>query len=148
MPPQPYAMQQEYTQYHIQNQYPPQPYFYQSPQQKISQPQQLQLPSNQPPKPTQLPAQPVANPNNKVAQPAYNAKLQNFPTYMITSLGVNDIHVRSRKVLHQSTPIIVEEPIEEENPNQINNNSSTNPLNQTSSSYINQNQQYSSPTFP
>jgi hypothetical protein len=67
---------------------------------------------------------------------------------MITSLGVNDIHLRSGKVLHQNAPIIVEEPIEEETPNQIDNNSSTNPINQTSSSTINQNQQSSSPPFP
>jgi hypothetical protein len=118
------------------------------PQPQISQPWQLQLPSNQPPRPTQLPAQPISNPNNKVAQPTYNVELQNFPTYMITSLGINDIHLRSGKVLHQDAPIIVEEPIEEETPNQTNNNDSPNPINQTSSSVINQAQQSSTPPFP
>jgi hypothetical protein len=47
---------------------------------QISQPQQLQLPSNQPLRPTQLPTQPISNPNNKVAQPAYKTELQNFLT--------------------------------------------------------------------
>jgi hypothetical protein len=67
---------------------------------------------------------------------------------MITSLGINDIHLRSGKVLHQDAPIIVEEPIEEETPNQTNNNDSPNAINQTSSSVINQAQQSSTPPFP
>jgi hypothetical protein len=83
MPAYPYPMQQQYTQYPSQTQYPPQvqqTYPTQPQQPQISQPQQLQLPSNQPPpRPTQLPAQPISNPNNKVAQPAYNVELQNFP---------------------------------------------------------------------
>ena len=38
---------------------------------------------------------------------------------MITSLGLNDIHLRLGKVLNKYAPMIVEEPIEEENNNQI-----------------------------
>jgi hypothetical protein len=66
---------------------------------------------------------------------------------MITSLGINDIHLRSGKVLHQDAPIIFEEPTEDETLNQINNNDSTNPINQTSSFVINQTQQFDTPTF-
>jgi len=125
-----------------------QPYSNQPPQQQNSEPQQLQLPSYQPPIQTQLSAQLVFNPINKVAQPAYNVELQDFPTYIITSLGINDIHCRSGKVLHQDAPVIIEEPIEEETPNQINNNDSIDPVNQTSMFTINQTQQSSSPPFP
>jgi len=70
-----YPMQQQYTQYRLQNQYPPQvqqPYSNKPQQPQISQPWQLQLPSNQPPILTQLPAKPIYNPNNKVTQPTYN----------------------------------------------------------------------------
>jgi hypothetical protein len=151
MPAQPYPMQQQYSPYPTPNQYPPQfqqPYPNQPAQPQISQPQQLQFPSNQPPRPTQLPAQPIANPNNKVAQPAYNVELQNFPAYMITSLGINDIHLRSGKVLNNDAPVIVEEPTEEVTPNLINNNDATNPISQTSSSLVDHTKQSSTPPFP
>jgi hypothetical protein len=52
-----------------------------------------------------------SKPNNKVAQPTYNVELQNFPTYMITPLDLNDIHLRSGKVFRQYYPIIIEESI-------------------------------------
>jgi len=74
-------------------------------------PQQLQLPSNQP-KPTQLPAQPMANPNNKVDKFAYTVEEATcFPTYSI--LPLNDVHLRSGKVLKMDSPPIIEEPTEQ-----------------------------------
>lgn len=77
----------------------------------LIQPQQLQLPSNQP-RPTQLPAQPVENPSNKMDRPTYNVEEATyFPTYSI--LPINDVHLRSGKVLHNNSPPIIEEPDEQ-----------------------------------
>eukprot|EP00253_Pinus_taeda_P008492 PITA_08492 len=77
----------------------------------LPQQQQLQLPSNQP-RPTQLPAQPVANPNNKMDKSAYNVEeAAYFPTYSI--LPLNDVHLRSGKVLQKDSPPIIEEPAEQ-----------------------------------
>jgi hypothetical protein len=85
----------------------------------------LHLPTNQPPPwPTQIPAQPIANPNNKLVQPAYNAALQTFPTYLIASIELQEIHLRSRKALNKKSLVIIEENEEEENPIQNNNNDS------------------------
>jgi len=102
-----YPSQNQYPQYLplVQQSYVTQP---QKPQ--ISQPQRLQFPSNQlPPRPTQVLAQSIPYSNNKVAQPTYNAELHNFPTYMITPLDLNDIHLRLGKVFLQYYPIIIEE---------------------------------------
>jgi len=55
---------------------------------------------------------------------------------MITPLDLNEIHLRSRKVIHQDAPIIIEEPIEEKTLNHTNNNDSSNVIKQTSSSTI------------
>jgi len=77
----------------------------------LTQPQQLQLPSNQP-RPTQLLAQPVANPSNKMERPAYNVEeVTYFPTYFI--LPIQDVHLRSGKVLHKDSPSIIEEQTEQ-----------------------------------
>jgi hypothetical protein len=91
MPAYSYPMQtQQYSQFPTQ--FPSQPYPTQAPQQ-IVQPQQLQLPSNQPPRPTQLPMYHVPNPNNKVAHPIFGTELQPFPTYLVTPVGLQDIHL-------------------------------------------------------
>ena len=67
----------------------------------LTQPQQLQLPSNQPPpRPTQFPAQPVANPSNKVDKPTYNVEEATYyPTY--STLPIQYVHLRFGKVLHK-----------------------------------------------
>ena len=45
-------------------------------------------------------------------KPAYNVKEATyFPTYSI--LPINDVHLRSRKVLHKNSPLIIEEPTEQ-----------------------------------
>eukprot|EP00253_Pinus_taeda_P005658 PITA_05658 len=92
--------------------YPPSmPFQQQNPPPLLTQPQQLQLPSNQP-RPTQLPAQSVANPNNKVDKSAYTVEeAAYFPTYSI--LPLNDVHLSSGKVLKKDSPPIIEEPIEQ-----------------------------------
>jgi hypothetical protein len=120
-PPQQYS-QQPYPQ---QISYPTQPQTQLTtpPQQlQLTQPQQLQLPSTQPPRPTQFPSQPIPNPNNKVAQPTFNTELQPFPTYLVTPVDLQEIQLRSGKVLNKNSPTIIEEESEEETPKQINDN--------------------------
>lgn len=106
-----------------QQMYPQQPFQYQQFQQHpqpmsfpqkniaplLTQPQQLQLPSNQPPpRPTQLPVKPVANPSNEVEIPSYNVEeVTYFPTY--SSLHIQDVHLRSGKLLHKDSPPNIEE---------------------------------------
>lgn len=79
----------------------------------LTQPQQPQLPSNQPPpRPTELPAQLVANPSKTMDKPAYNVEEATyFLTYSI--LPINDVHLRSGKVIHKNSPLIIEEPTEQ-----------------------------------
>ncbi|CAF4284639.1 unnamed protein product, partial [Adineta steineri] len=56
--------------------------------------QPLPLPNSpNPPRPTQLPTQPVANPNNRVGQPTYNTGAQNLPTYVITTIPIQQVHL-------------------------------------------------------
>jgi hypothetical protein len=96
----------------------PPPYTYpsQAPQQQINQPQQLSLPAPQnPPRPTQILAQPIPNPNNnKPVQAMYGTDLQTFPTYSITPVSLQEIHLRSGKVLNPKSSVIVQENEEEE----------------------------------
>ena len=70
------------------------------------------------PRPTQIPAQPIANPNNKVVQPAYNTEIQPYPTYVISTLPIQEVELRLGRVLPQqekckSTVVIEEEPEKE-----------------------------------
>lgn len=52
----------------------------------------------------------MANPNNKVDKSAYTIEEATyFPTYSI--LPLNDVHLRSRKVLKKDPPPIIEERI-------------------------------------
>ena len=127
---QPYL--QPYQQYH--QPYSPYPQSYQKyPQQQVvypHQPQptqqalhapppinptQLQLPSNsQPPKTTQIPAQPVPNPNNRAERPAYNVdEGTSYPT-----LPLQNINLRSGKVLHKESPTTDKQEENEENENE------------------------------
>ena len=54
--------------------------------------QPLPLPNvPNPPRPTQLLAQPVANTNNRASQPAYNTGDQNLPTYVITTIPIQQV---------------------------------------------------------
>jgi hypothetical protein len=90
--------------------------------------QQLQLPSNQPPpRPTQLPAQPIPNPNNKVDQPACNVELPFFPTYVISPMEFQNIHLRSGRVVQDQTSPIIQEQDDEENPPKLENQEANTP---------------------
>ena len=77
--------------------------------------QPLPLPNApNPPRPTQFSSQPIANPNNRVEKPAYNTRTQTLPTYVITIVSVQQVQLRSRKVLHQKPSVVIEEENEEE----------------------------------
>lgn len=73
--------------------------------------QQLQFPSNIPPgnpaiRP-QLPLQPNPNPNNKGVQ---QTDMLNLPSYNIYTAGLNEINLRSSRVVNAPTsPIIIEQ---------------------------------------
>ena len=85
-----------------------------------------------------MPAQPIANPNNRVGQHAYNAGSQNVPTYVITTVPVQQVQLRPGKVLHQKPSVVIEEENEEEeqqhhpqeNPQQVpeENKNTTSPI--------------------
>ena len=114
MPPQPYSTYPQYSQNQVK------PYNLPIPQlQPLLQPLQLQ----NPPRRTQLPTQPLANPNNRASQPAYNAEIQPYPTYVISTLLVQEVELRSGRTLPQlgkskSMVVIEEEPEKEEIPTQ------------------------------
>jgi hypothetical protein len=78
---------------------------------QLTQPQKLHLPSNRPPpRPTQLPSQPISNPNNKVEKPMYN--IDEGPSYSV--LLLQNIHLRSGKVLPKDSLVIIEKQIKKE----------------------------------
>ena len=102
-------MQNPYGRYSQYYQYPPS-YPNYPPQQIPQQNQQPQL-KNQNPQlslpfpqiPNQLPAQPLPNPNNKNPQNTYMIEGQQFPTYMITPLDLNDVQLRSGRILEKKS---------------------------------------------
>jgi len=82
--------------------------------------------ANQPPPQLQLPAQPILNHNKKLSQHAYVFGFPFYPTYSISSLECQDIHLRSKKTTNQrSSPINIDD-YEEEDP--IENTSTIQPL--------------------
>jgi hypothetical protein len=80
----------------------------------IPQQQLLQFQNASSPKPTLLSAQPVLNPNNKPPQPLNNVDMQAFLTYVITPVPLQEIQLRSRKVLDRKRPSVVIHEEEEE----------------------------------
>jgi len=77
-------------------------------------PPPLQLPSNQQPlRPTQIPAQHVSNPNNRAERPAYN--VDEGPSY--PTLPLQNINLRSGKVLQKEPPIAEKQEENEETKN-------------------------------
>lgn len=90
----PHPMYSQFTQ-----QYPqPNPIQLAIPQ--LQQQQPLQLPNTQNlERPTQLPTQPIANPNNRAVQSTHNVGVQTLPIYVITTIPIQQIQLRSGKVL-------------------------------------------------
>jgi hypothetical protein len=77
--------------------------------------QLLQYQNANSPRPTLLPAQPVPNTNNKNPQPLNNAEMQAFLTYFITLVPLQEIQLRSRKVMDRKRlSVVIQEDEEEE----------------------------------
>jgi hypothetical protein len=49
----------------------------------------------------------MSNPNNKPPQPLNNVEMQAFSTYVITPIPLQEIQLRSAKVLERQRPSIV-----------------------------------------
>ena len=60
----------------------------------------------------------MANPNIRAAQPAYNAEIQTYPTYRISTLPVQEVQLRSGRTLLQQgkskSTVVIEEELEKE----------------------------------
>jgi len=80
----------------------------------IPQQQPLQYQNESSTRLTLLPAQPVSNPNNNPPQPLHNVEMQAFPTYVITHVPLQEIQLRSGKVLDRQRPSVVIQEEEEE----------------------------------
>ena len=77
-----------------------------------------------PPQSTLLPAQSIPNPNNKPTEALNSIELQTLPSYLILTVPVHEIELRSGRVVNdkpKSSVIIREEDEEEENPNEVMN---------------------------
>ena len=70
---------------------------------QIQQPLPL-LNAPNPPRPTQLSTQPIGNPNNRAGKLSYNIGTQTLPTYVITTVPVQQVQLRLGTVLHQKKP--------------------------------------------
>ena len=71
-----------------------------------------------------LPAQPTPNPNNKPTQALNSIELQTLPSYVISTVPIDEIQLRSRRVVDDrpmSSVIIREENGEEEDSNEVMN---------------------------
>ena len=70
--------------------------------------------------------QPIPNPNNKPTQSLNNIELQTLPSYLISTIPVHEIQLRSRRVVNdkpKSSAIIHEANEEEEDSNEHMNDS-------------------------
>ena len=74
-----------------------------------------------PPRPTLLTAQSIPNPNNKPTQALNIIEFQTLPSYLISTVPVHEIQLRSGRVVNdkpKSSVIIHEENKEEEDSNE------------------------------
>ena len=79
-----------------------------------------------PHRPTLLPAQPIPSPNNKPTQALNSIEFQTLPSYLISTVPVHEIQLRSGRVVNdkpKSLVIIHEENEEEEDSNEPVNDS-------------------------
>jgi hypothetical protein len=60
--------------------------------------------SQNPPRPTILPAQPIPNPNHRPPLPLHNADFQNYPAYNINPISIQEVQLRSGRVLNKNQP--------------------------------------------
>lgn len=74
---------------------------------------QLSLPFPQ--RPNQFPTQPLPNPNNnKNSQFVYNMEVQNFQTYITNPLDLNNVQLRSGRILERNSLLVVIQESEKE----------------------------------
>ena len=68
-----------------------------------------------PPRLTLLPAQPIPDPNNKPNQALNNSELQTLPSYLISTVPVHEIQLRSGRVVNDKpkSSVIIHEASEE-----------------------------------
>ena len=74
-----------------------------------------------PPRSTLLPAQPIPNPNNKPTQSLNSIDLQTLPSYLILTVPIHEIQLRSGRFVNDKpkpSVIIHEENEEEEDSNE------------------------------
>jgi hypothetical protein len=93
-------------------------------------PQNPQQPQN-PPRPTIFPAQPIPNPNHRPPLPLHNADFQNYPAYNINPISIQEVQLRSGKILNKNQPITKTTPkviIEEHEDEPADNLSNETPL--------------------
>ena len=77
-----------------------------------------------PPRPTLLLAQPIPNPKSKTNQALNIIELQSLPSYVISTILVHEIQLRSGRVVNEkpkSSVVICEKTEEEEDPNEVMN---------------------------
>jgi hypothetical protein len=93
-------------------------------------PQNPQQPQN-PPRPTILPTQPIPNPNHRPPLPLHNVDIQNYPAYNINPISIQEVQLRSGKILNKIQPITKTTPkviIEEHEDEPTDNLSNETPL--------------------
>ena len=77
-----------------------------------------------PPRPTLLPAQSILhNPNNKPTQAVNSIELQTLPSYVISTVPVHEIQLRSGRVVNDKpkSSVIIREENAEEDPDEVMN---------------------------
>jgi hypothetical protein len=78
-----------------------------------------------------LPAQPIPNPNHRPPLPLHNADFQNYPAYNINPISIQEVQLRSGKILNKIQPITKTTPkviIEEHEDESMDNLSNETPL--------------------
>ena len=76
-----------------------------------------------PPLPTLLPTQLIPNPNNKPNQSLNSIELQTLPSYVISTVPVHEIQLRSGRVVNDrpKSSVIIREENDEEDSNEVMN---------------------------
>ena len=83
------------------------------------QPRHFQI--TNPPRPTLLPAQLIPKPNKKLDQALNNIELKTLPSYVILTVPVHEIQLRSGRVVNDrpNSLVIIHEDNDEEDSNEV-----------------------------
>jgi hypothetical protein len=60
--------------------------------------------SQNPPRPTIMPTQPIPNPNHRPPLPLHNVDFQNYPAYNINPVSIQEVQLRSGRILNKNQP--------------------------------------------